>query len=129
MLVSPENKIQISYNWVLSIVPFLPNDCLSWLRSCISRNLWSCVSQQGFVPNSQLNIDKCAFYVSKPKIWNQLSIMVKSTATLEHFTQKTKIALVWNHIATLNHAVMMTFARPHPCLCRMILVYSARCKH
>ena len=51
--------------------------------------LHAAYSQQHFVPKTNLNIDKRAFSVAAPTIWNKLTITIKSSETGDTFRKKT----------------------------------------
>ena len=61
--------------------------------SDISRTLRSSISKKRFVPKTKLNIGKRGFSVAAPTIWNQLTVVVKSSETIDTFRKTLKIYL------------------------------------
>ena len=56
----------------------------------MSRTLRSSVSKERFVPKTKMNIDKRAFSVAAPTIWNQLPITIESSETIDTFRKQTE---------------------------------------
>ena len=56
-----------------------------------SRTLRSSVSKQLLIPKTKLNIDKRAFSVAAPIIWNQLPITIKFSESVDTFHKKLNI--------------------------------------
>ena len=57
--------------------------------SNIHRQLISSISQQLIVPKTKLNMDKCAFSVTAPRVWNELPITLKTSKL--HFHHKSSV--------------------------------------
>ena len=90
--------------------------------SDISRTLRSSISKQLFVPQTNLNIGKCAFLVTAPTLWSQLPIAIKSSETIDNF-RKNRKHICMKLLSTICfrrfHAPMTTFDCPR--VCQMIL--------
>ena len=63
--------------------------------------IYNIVSKKLCVPKARLTIDKCAFSVAAPTIWNLLPITVKSSDTIDTFckikTENIYLKLLFHH--------------------------------
>ena len=59
----------------------------------IPRQLRSSISQQLILPKTKLNLDKRAFSVAAPRVWNELPITFKTSETIAIFRKKLKTYL------------------------------------
>ena len=92
--------------------------------STIRRQLRLSISQQLIMPKRKLNLGKRAFSVAVPRVWNELSITLKTSEKL-FSEKKPQDIFIPNCISTknlwLSLVLIMTFARPCSRLYLMIL--------
>ena len=79
---------------LLYIVLYLQNNYPTWLVTCIFQisQLRSSIrsQQQLIVPKAKLNMGKRAFSVAVPKVWNEVTITLKTSETTAIFRKKTQ---------------------------------------
>ena len=85
------------------------------LNSNIPRQLRSSTSQQLYIPRTKLNMDKGAFSVAAPIIWNELQTTLRYCESLASFHNKSQKITFKNCFSTLNSRRPLKLMTTHVC--------------